>query len=269
MKSTSLVLFCALLSLCPVNSFAQEQNSWGDAFDCAVDWFSGCVPEKTIREKAADKPKEIPAGRANISSLLQGPNNSNLPAPVKNVLENPSSETARAYVAWSRQGNEKLAKASEYIAQAMREINSEASIFRNRDESSNDLALAGVGPVGLYYFFSPGDQSAVEDVRVLNKIWREGRIGVVGIRVRGNDEEVVKFVNEARPLFPIRRSDAEVKLVRPTETPDLYLALPLEKKILRLGPTITETAITDAIGNILAAQTRGMSTLDSVTLVDR
>ena len=30
-------------------------------------------------------------------------------------------------------------------------------------------------------------------------------------------------------------------MIKPSETPDLYLALPLEKKILRLGPTITET----------------------------
>jgi hypothetical protein len=266
MKSTTLVLFSALLSLCPVNSFAQEQNSWGNVFDCAVDWFRGCVPEKTILEKGADKPKEMPTGRANISSLLQAPNNSNLPEPVKNVLENPSSETAKAYVAWSRQGNEKLAKANEYITQATREMN-EAAAFRNDTERSNELAFPGMGPVGLYYFFWPGDESAVKDVAVLNKIWREGRLGVVGIPVRGNDEEIANYVNEAKPLFPIRRSDAEVKLLKPAETPDLYLAIPLEKKMFRLGSTITETAITDAIGNILAAQTRGMSTLDSVTLV--
>src|SRR5713226_5023702 len=186
MKSTSLVLFCMLLALCSVNSFAQEQNFWGDAFDCAVDWFSGCVPEKTIREKGADKLKEIPAGRANTSPLLQAPNNSNLPAPVKNVLENPSSETARAYVAWSRQANEKLAKANEYITQATREMN-EAATFHNDTERINDFAFAGLGPVGLYYFFSPGDQSAVEDVNVLNKIWRGGKLGVVGIPVGGKD----------------------------------------------------------------------------------
>jgi hypothetical protein len=108
--------------------------------------------------------------------------------------------------------------------------------------------------VGLYYFFSPGDQTAAKDVAVLNKIWREGRLGVVGIPVSGKDEEVGNYVNEAKPLFPIRRSDAEVKLVTPAETPDLYLALPLEKKIFRLGPIITETAIAETIGNILAAQ---------------
>ena len=132
---------------------------------------------------------------------------------------------------------------------------SEASIVRNSNERSNDLSLAGVGPVGLYYFFSPADQSAAKDVAVLNKIWRAGKIGVVGIPVRGKDEEVANFVNEAKPLFPIRSSDAEVKLVKPTETPDLYLALPLEKKMFRLGPTITETAITEAIGSIVNART--------------
>lgn len=256
MKSTTLILFSALWSLYVVNSFAQEQNSWGVAFDCAVDWFSGCGAEKTIREKELDKPKEMPTRRANISSLLQGPNNLNLPAPVRNVLENPSPETARAYVAWSRQTNEKLAKATEYIAQATREMN-ELATFRNDTERSSDVAFAGMGPVGLYYFFSPGDESAVKDVAVLNKIFREGRLGVVGIPVRGKDEEVGNYVHEAKPLFPIRRSDAEVKLVKPAETPDLYLALPLEKKMFRLAPTITETAITEAIGSILAVQSRG------------
>jgi hypothetical protein len=147
-----------------------------------------------------------------------------------------------------------VAKASEYIAQATREINSDAVTFRNSNERINDVALAGVGPVGLYYFFSPADQNAAKDVAVLNKIWREGRFGVVGIPVSGKDEEVGNYVNEAKPLFPIRRSDAEVKLVKPAGTPDLYLALPLEKKVFRLGPTITETAIANAIGDILAAR---------------
>jgi hypothetical protein len=54
---------------------------------------------------------------------------------------------------------------------------------------------------GLYYFFSPNDPSAATDVAVLNKIWIDGRIGIVGIRVRGIDEELVKFVYESRPLF--------------------------------------------------------------------
>ena len=244
-----------LLSLCPANSFAQEQNSWGDAFDCAVNWFRGCVPEKNIREKGADNAKEMPAGRSNISSLLQEPNNSNLPAPVRNVLENPSPETARAYVAWSRQSSEKLAKASEYIAQATHEM-SQAPTLRNDTERSNEFAFAGMGPAGLYYFFSPGDQSAVKDVAVLNKIWREGRLGVVGIPAGGKYEDVVTFVNEAKPLFPIRRSDAEVRLVKATETPELYLALPFEKKLFRLAPRFTETAITDAISTIAAELSR-------------
>jgi hypothetical protein len=91
-----------------------------------------------------------------------------LPLPVKNVLENPS-----------REAREKLAKASESIAQATREINSNDPISRNSDERSNNVALAGVRPVGLYYFFSPNDPSAATDVAVLNKIWRDGRIGIV------------------------------------------------------------------------------------------
>ncbi len=233
MNKALFLVVATLLAFCPVQLFAQDSNPWGSTFDCGVDWFSQCKGENQTEE-----PNKLP------------------PLPVRNVLENPSPETARAYVLWSKQASERLAKASEYIAQATREINSEASIVRNSNERSNDLSLAGVGPVGLYYFFSPADQTAARDVAVLNKIWSDGKIGVIGIRVRGNDEEVAKFVNEARPLFPIRRSDREVQLIKPTETPDLYLALPLEKKMFRLGSTITETAISEAFANILTAQSR-------------
>ena len=238
------LVVAVLLAFYPIHSFAQDLNSWGSTFDCAVDWFSGC---KAFHEKRTDEPKQPPADVGNASSRSGTSTAANLPLPVRNVLENPSSETAKAYVLWSRQASEKLAKASEYIAQATREIYSEAPIFRSSNERINDLPLVGVGPVGLYYFFSPGDQSAAKDVAVLNKIWREGRIGVVGIPVRGNDEEVVKFVNEARPLFPIRKSEGDVRFVKPTETPELYLALPLEKKMYRMGSTITSSAITEAI----------------------
>ena len=211
---------------------------------------------KAVREKEQGR-KEVPPRTMGASALLQGPNNSNLPAPVRNVLETPSPETARAYVVWSREANEKLAKASEYIAQATREMN-ELAVFRNETERIN--SFAGRGPIGLYYFFSPGDQSATKDVAVLNKIWREGRLGVVGIPLRAKDEEVISFMNETKPLFPIRRSDVEVKLVKPIETPELYLALPLEKKLFRLGSTITETAISEAIGKIMAGLSEGKST---------
>jgi hypothetical protein len=261
MNKALFLVVATLLVFYTSQSSAQGLNSWGSVFDCGVDWFSEC---KAFQEKRTDEPKQPLAARGNTFSRSGTSTAANLPLPVRNVLENPSPETARAYVLWSREASERLAKASEYIAQATREINSEASMFRNSNERSNDLAVAGVGPVGLYYFLSPGDESAVKDVAVLNKIWRDGRIGVVGIPVSGKDEDVVNYVNEAKPLFPIRRSDAEVKLVKLTETPALYLALPLEKKMFRLGPTITETAITEVIGNILAAQSRGKSSLDSV-----
>jgi hypothetical protein len=238
-----------LLAFCPIRSFAEDLNSWGSIFDCAVDWFGGC---KAVRDRRNDEPNKLSVAGADTSSLSAA----NLPLPVKNVLENPSPQTARAYVLWSRRASERLAKASEYIAQATREINSEVSSNRR----ISDLAVVGVGPVGLYYFFSPDDPSTPTDVAVLNKIWSEGRIGVVGIPVRGDDEEVLNFVNEAKPLFPIRRSEGEVRLVKPTETPELYLALPLERKIFRLGPTITETVISEAIGSILAAQPKGKPT---------
>jgi len=249
----------ALLALYPVRSIAQDSNSWGSTFDCGVDWFSQC---SVVREIRTDEPTKLHVPSANTSSLSGKSTAANLPLPVRNVLENPSPETARAYVLWSRQANERLAKASEYIAQATREINSERSISGNSNKRINDLALAEMGPVGLYYFFSPADQTAAKDVAVLNKIWREGKLGVVGIPVGGKDEEVGDYVDEAKPLFPIRRSDAEVKLVKPAETPDLYLAPPLQKKMIRLGPTISETAITEAIGSVLAAQSKGKSTLD-------
>jgi hypothetical protein len=259
MNKALFLVVAALLVFYPSQSFAQDSNPWGSTFDCGVDWFSQC---KAVRENRSEEPTKLPATAGNTSSLSGKSTASNLPLPVSNVLENPSPETARAYVLWSKQAGERLAKASEYIAQATREINSEASIGRNSNERSNDLSLAGVGPVGLYYFFSPADQTAAKDVAVLNKIWRGGKLGVVGIPVGGKDEEVVNYVNEAKPLFPIRRSDAEVKLVKPAETPDLYLALPLEKKMIRLGPTISETAITEAIGSILAAQSREKPSLD-------
>ena len=262
MNKALFLVVAALLILYSSQSFAQDSNSWGGTFDCGVDWFSQC---KAVRENRTEEPTKLPATAGNTSSLSGKSTAANQPLPVRNVLENPSPETARAYVLWSKQASEKLAKASEYIAQATREINSEASIVPSNNERSNDLSLAGVGPVGLYYFFSPADQNPARDVAVLNKIWREGRLGVVGIPVRGKDEDIVNYVNEAKPLFPIRRSDAEVKLVKPAETPDLYLALPLEKKILRLGSTITETAIAEAIGSILAAQTRGKPTFNLLT----
>jgi hypothetical protein len=250
MKSLFFLFISVSVAIVSVQSFAQDINSWGDTFSCSVDWFAACLDTKGERSANLERPKEKAARTVSNPRFPQ--QGSNLPAPVRNVLENPSPETARSYVLWSRQASERLAKASEFIAQATREINSEASIVRNSNERGHHLVPAGVGPVGLYYFFSPADQTSAKDVAVLNKIWREGRIGVIGIPVRGNDEEIATFVSEARPLFPVRKSDAEVKLVKPVETPDLYLALPLEKKIFRLGSAITETAMAEAIGAILA-----------------
>jgi hypothetical protein len=263
MKALFLVV-PALLAFYPIQSSAQGLSSWGSVFDCGVDWFSEC---KAFQEKRTDEPRRPPAARGNTSSLSGKSTAANLPLPVRNVLENPSPETARTYVLWSRQASEKLAKASEYIAQATREINSEATAFRNDNERSNDLVLAGMGPVGLYYFFSPADQTAAKDVAVLNKIWREGRLGVVGIPVGGKDEEVGNYLNEAKPLFPIRRSDAEVRMIKPSETPDLYLAFPLEKKIFPLGSVLNETLIKQAIENILVTVVGRKSRLNPLASV--
>ena len=118
MKKAIFLVLVARLVFCPIQSFAQDSNSWGTIFDCAVDWFSEC---KVFQEKRTDKPKPPPTAGANTSWLSGKSTAANLPLPVRDVLENPSPETARAYVLWSRQASERLAKASEYVAQAMRE----------------------------------------------------------------------------------------------------------------------------------------------------
>jgi hypothetical protein len=250
MKSLTVPFMSMFVAFASVQSFAQEKNSWGDTFVCSVDWFAACTTTGVELAVDSEKPKEKPARTLVSHSFLQ--QSAHQPEPVRNVLENPSPETARAYVTWSRQANEKLAKATEYIAQATRELNAE-SVAKSSIGKSGAIAASGLGPVGLYYFFSPDDQTALNDVQVLNKIFQEGRLGVVGIPVSGRDEEIVQFLNESKPLFPVRKSEAEVQMIKPSETPDLYLAFPFEKKLLRLGPVITETEITQAIGNVLAA----------------
>ncbi len=249
MKAALFLLVSALLAFFSVRSLAQEINSWGTAFDCAVDWFGGC---NSVQERRDDEPIKLSAVKEKASSLAETKHAANLPLPVRTVLENPSPETARAYVLWAKQARERLAKASEYIARATREVNSEAV----SNEGKNDVTPSGVGPLGLYYFFSPGDTSASKDVAALNEIWREGRIGVVGIPIRGNDEEISRFVNETRPRFPVRKSDVEVKLVKPIVTPELYLAFPLEKRIFRLGSVIDEVTIVRAIHDILLVRSK-------------
>jgi hypothetical protein len=261
MKSLTFLFMSVSVVFASVQSFAQDINSWGETFACSVDWFVACTATRVELAVDSEKPKEKPARTVASSSFLQ--QSAHQPEPVRNVLENPSLETARAYLTWSRQTNEKLAKASEYIAQATREMNAAAS--QNGVERSNITALSSLGPVGLYYFFSPDDQTALKDVRVLNNIFQKGKLGVVGIPVRGKDEEKIQFLNEAKPLFPVRKSEAEVRMIKPSETPDLYLAFPLEKKLLRLGPVITETEIMQAIGNVLAAvQSKRNSAFESL-----
>ena len=248
MSRTIFLVVPALFVFYSSQSLAQDINSWGNNFDCAVDWFSG---RRAGKENRTDEP--INRRAVGQNALSGTPTAVNAPLPVRNVLENPSPETARAYVLWSRQANEKLGRAVGYIAQATRELNAEA-VSRISMEKRSAIAASGLGPVGLYYFFSPDDQTALKDVQVLNKIFQEGRLGVVGIPVRGMDEEIVQFLNETKPLFPVRKSEAEVRMIKPSETPELHLALPSEKKVLRLSSVITETAIAGAIGSIVAAR---------------
>ena len=161
MKPCTIFLVSSLVGLASVPSFAQEKNSWGETFTCSVNWFAHArlraLNRRSIRKSRKRNRQDT------ISNLPFSQQRSNLPEPVRNVLENPSPETARAYVTWSRQANEKLAKATEYIAQATREMNASAA-SQNSIEKSNTNAASSLGPVGLYYFFSPGDQTALKDV---------------------------------------------------------------------------------------------------------
>ncbi len=249
MAMTSTVLFLmAALILYPADSRSQEINAWGQTFDCSVDWFRPCAPMKPPKELAEyEKDEKLPGKeKADAPSLLAGLNVANLPPPVKNVLEDPSPETAREYIAWRRKANEALAQASEYIAQAERELGPVQGLVGEKLKKRKEIEKRGL--VGLYYFFSPNDLSAREDVKVLNKVFEEEQLGVVGIPVRARDEEVMRFVRLTKPVFPVRKGEEEVKLIRPERTPNLYLALPLQKKIVRVGSAITETAIKEALG---------------------
>src|SRR6266498_5781590 len=134
MNKALFLVAATLLAFYPVQLLAQDVNSWGSVFDCRVDWFSQC---KAVGENRTEEPTKLPATAGNTSSLSGKSTAPNLPLPVRNVLENPSPETARAYVLWSKQASERLAKASEYIAQATREINSEV----NSNERNNNLPL--------------------------------------------------------------------------------------------------------------------------------
>lgn len=57
MKSPSLILFSVLLSMSTAESFAQEQNSWGDTFGCGVDWFSDAFRAKLSERRDRTTPK--------------------------------------------------------------------------------------------------------------------------------------------------------------------------------------------------------------------
>lgn len=163
MKPCMIFLVSSLVGLASGQSFAQDKNSWGEMFTCSVNWFAACATTNIEPASDSEKPKEKPARP--ISNLPFSQQRSNLPEPVRNVLENPSPETAKAYVTWSRQANEKLAKATEYVAQITREMNS-SSAHQNIIDKSAVTAASSQGPVGLYYFFSPSDQTALKDVGV-------------------------------------------------------------------------------------------------------
>lgn len=259
MKNGCFFLLVGFILLYPQSSFAQELISWGRTFDCAVEWFKPCLPRYGSIKPEEDKDKKPEAEKSAAISLVTGPNDANLPAPVKNVLENPSPETAREYVAWRRKANEALALASDYIVRAEQELGSPQGSLGDRIKKKEEIEKRGL--VGLYYFFSPTDRSAREDVRVLNRVWREERLGVVGIPVKGRDEDVVRFVKITNPLFPVRKGEDEIQLIRPKGTPVLYLALPVQKKIFTVGSGISEEAIKETLGKVVAELYREQSGL--------
>ena len=67
MNRAIFLVVAALLALYPVQSFAQDSNSWGSIFDCAVDWFSEC---KAIRENRTDEPTKLHRCLAQILPLF-------------------------------------------------------------------------------------------------------------------------------------------------------------------------------------------------------
>lgn len=252
MNGAILFLLVTLILLYPRNSSGQEINAWGETFDCAVDFFRPCLPKKAVKKEVPNETGQYNPSieRSAALSLVGGRDGANFPGPVKNVLENPSPDTAREYVAWMRAGNERLGRANEYIAEAEREMGPPQGVVGEKIQKRQEMESRGL--VGLYYFFSPGDPSAREDVRVLNKVFREEQLGIVGIPVRGKEDEIIRHVKATNPLFPVRKGEEEVKLIGPKKTPDLYLALPLQKKIFRVGSSISEAAIKEALGKAVA-----------------
>ena len=61
MNKALFLVVAVLLAFYPIQSFAQDLNSWGSTFDCGVDWFSQC---KAVRENRTDEPSKLPAARA-------------------------------------------------------------------------------------------------------------------------------------------------------------------------------------------------------------
>jgi hypothetical protein len=121
MRSLTFLFISVAVAFASGESLAQDRNSWGETFACSVEWFAVCATSRVQPAINSENPQERAAGTIVSPSFLQ--QGAHLPEPVRKVLENPSPETARAYVTWSRQTNEKLAKATEYIAQAIREMN--------------------------------------------------------------------------------------------------------------------------------------------------
>ena len=84
MSGVIFLVVVLLVGFHPVQAPAQEPNSWGDAFACAVDWFGGCKP---VLENRIDQPINQPSARTNTSSSSVISTTANLPLPVRNVLE--------------------------------------------------------------------------------------------------------------------------------------------------------------------------------------
>ena len=99
------LLVPALFALYPVRSIAQELNSWGSVFECAVDWFSQC---SVVGENRTDEPTKLHVPSANTSSLSGKSIAANLPLPVRNVLDNPSPEHRKSICTLVKAGEREI-----------------------------------------------------------------------------------------------------------------------------------------------------------------
>ena len=70
MNKAIFLVVVALLVFYPIQSFAQDSNSWGSIFDCAVDWFSEC---KVFQENERINQSRRPLPEQILLGFLESP----------------------------------------------------------------------------------------------------------------------------------------------------------------------------------------------------